>query len=299
MENDNLRIALCCIERLENKYIREFVEYYKNLGVDHIFMYDTNDENEDHIEDVIGDYINEGYVEKIEWHYHLPRTEVLMAYRDCCSNRLKDYDWCCFFDPDEYLVLKKCKTIKEYISQKCFANFGMIVVNWINMDDNELIYYQPIPLMERFTHIHLDWGDNIPKGAISYTKWGENLHIKSILNCKYTYGKDYEWESPHRPTPIDNNIMKICNSNGEIVTKFKYIWKINKVCYKNAYLKHFRCKTMEEYILNKIPKLNGYGYDQINFDKKFFFHYNNPSRKKCKIFDKLMNKYNNFSNLLI
>jgi len=290
MENDNLRVALCCIERLENRYIREFVKYYKNIGVDHIFMYDTNDPDEDHIEDVIGDYIYEGYVEKIEWHYHMPREEVLMAYRDCCSNRLKDYDWCCFFDPDEYLVLKNFTNIKDYISQKCFDNAGMIVINWINMDDNDLLYYDPRPLMERFTHKHLDWGINrIPKGAISYKEWGENRHIKNILNCKYVHEKDYEWKSPHRPTALNEN-LEIRNSDGEIA-QFKYIWQTSKVHDDNAYLKHFRCKTIEEYIMNKIPKLNQYGYDAINFNKKFFFLYNDPSLKKYEVFDELLKKY--------
>ena len=29
-----MKIGLCCIGKLENEYIREFVEYYKNIGVE-------------------------------------------------------------------------------------------------------------------------------------------------------------------------------------------------------------------------------------------------------------------------
>ena len=32
------KVALCAIGRLENLYAREFVEHYKNLGIDHIFI---------------------------------------------------------------------------------------------------------------------------------------------------------------------------------------------------------------------------------------------------------------------
>ena len=57
-----LRVMLCCIGRLENPYIREFVEYYKNLGITNICLYDNNFDGEEDFRDVIGDYIDSGYV---------------------------------------------------------------------------------------------------------------------------------------------------------------------------------------------------------------------------------------------
>ena len=41
----NLKICLCTIVKYENKYISEFIEYYKKYGVDKIFIYDNNDIN--------------------------------------------------------------------------------------------------------------------------------------------------------------------------------------------------------------------------------------------------------------
>ena len=55
----------------------------KQYGISKIFMYDTNYENEDNVYDVIGDYIDSGYVKLIKWNLHEPRTEVLKAYQDC------------------------------------------------------------------------------------------------------------------------------------------------------------------------------------------------------------------------
>ncbi len=41
----NMKIALCTMGRQENLYVKEFIEYYINLGVDHIYIYDDNDPN--------------------------------------------------------------------------------------------------------------------------------------------------------------------------------------------------------------------------------------------------------------
>ncbi len=38
---------------MENHYIREWIEYYLNLGVDKIFLYDNNDINGEKFEDEI------------------------------------------------------------------------------------------------------------------------------------------------------------------------------------------------------------------------------------------------------
>ena len=37
------KVGLCVIGKQENKYAKEFVEYYKSIGFDHIFIYDNND----------------------------------------------------------------------------------------------------------------------------------------------------------------------------------------------------------------------------------------------------------------
>jgi len=57
----DLKLYLCTYEKKENKYIREFIECYKNYGVDKIYLYDNNDIKGERFEDVIGDYIIEKF----------------------------------------------------------------------------------------------------------------------------------------------------------------------------------------------------------------------------------------------
>ena len=39
-----MKVALICCGRLENRYAIDFVEYYKQLGIDHIYIADNNRE---------------------------------------------------------------------------------------------------------------------------------------------------------------------------------------------------------------------------------------------------------------
>jgi len=41
----NIKVCVCTCGKKENKYIREFVKYYKKYDDDKIFIYDNNEEN--------------------------------------------------------------------------------------------------------------------------------------------------------------------------------------------------------------------------------------------------------------
>jgi len=60
-------ICICTIGKNENRYIREYVEFYKKMKVDILFLYDNNDINGERFEEVISDYIGNDYVEIINY----------------------------------------------------------------------------------------------------------------------------------------------------------------------------------------------------------------------------------------
>lgn len=53
-KSSNIKIAICTMAKKENLYIKEYVDYYIKLGIDHIFIYDNNDDNTEKISDIIG-----------------------------------------------------------------------------------------------------------------------------------------------------------------------------------------------------------------------------------------------------
>lgn len=76
-----LKVYLCAIAKRENRYIREWVEHYKSIRVDRIYLYDNNDVDGERFEDVIGDYIDSKYVYVIN--YRGRKQCQFDAYNEC------------------------------------------------------------------------------------------------------------------------------------------------------------------------------------------------------------------------
>ena len=76
-----MRTLLCGIGKLENRYIREWVEYHFDIGLTNIVLYDNNDIDGEHFEDVIGDYIKSGYVILKNWRGI--KLAQIPAYNSC------------------------------------------------------------------------------------------------------------------------------------------------------------------------------------------------------------------------
>ena len=61
-----MKVCICTIGKKENLYVREYVDYYKKLGIDKIFIYDNNNKSDEKFDLVIKDYIENGFVEIVD-----------------------------------------------------------------------------------------------------------------------------------------------------------------------------------------------------------------------------------------
>ena len=102
-----IKVCLCAIAKKENLYIKFYLDHYKQLGYDHIYLYDNNDINDEKIEDVIQEYLSNNYVTLIDYRGYRGKREnpQMDAYYDCYEKHSMEYDWLSFFDLDEYLIL--------------------------------------------------------------------------------------------------------------------------------------------------------------------------------------------------
>ena len=126
------KVLLCCIGKLENLYIREFVEHHKNLGFDNICLYDNNDPDGEHFEDVIKDYIDSGYV--ILKNVRGKELAQMPSYTECYSEYKNKYDWIAFIDIDEFINLDDSGILKpngDY-SVKKFKSYLPMRSNAVN-----------------------------------------------------------------------------------------------------------------------------------------------------------------------
>lgn len=234
-----MKILLCCIGRLENQYIREYVEYYKDLGVTNICIYDNNYDGEEYFEDVIGDYVNSGFV--IIKNCRNRKAYQMQAYMNCYKEYGKMYDWIMFFDCDEFLTFAnpEIKNLEQALSDPRFDNFNMIHVNWMIYTDGEQLYNNTAPVLKRFT---------VPKepfDLLAFNKeWTLNDFAKSIIRGNLDYLPLFL--NAHTPS----NVKPCCDSIGKTVDGTSRMCKYD---FSNMYLRHFRSKTIEEF-LNKAKR---------------------------------------------
>ena len=265
---ENMKVLLCAIGRMENDYIREFVEYYKILGVDNICLFDNNYDGEEDFRDVIDDYIKSGFV--ILKDYRNLKKCQLDAYNECYQTYGKEYDWIMFFDVDEFMFLMKDKNIKEYLARNEFSDYEMIHINWLCYGDGDMLRSDGRPLLERIpTPIQMD-------NKTTYD-FPDNYHIKSIVRGNL---ERCEWSrTPH--TPIIKG--SVCSASGKLVVTNSPFMPYD---YRMAGLRHFTTKTADEYI-KKIKR----GFpDGTNPTTRtmvdIFFKRNKPTTEKIELFKK-------------
>ena len=88
---NNIKICICTVGKNENRYIKEYIEYYKNYGVDKIFLYDNNDFDGENFNKIINEFINQNFVEIKNWRGI--QSPQMMIYNDCYSKNYDKYEW--------------------------------------------------------------------------------------------------------------------------------------------------------------------------------------------------------------
>lgn len=270
----NGKILLCCIGKMENNYIREFVEHYKNIGFDNIVLYDNNDINGEHFEDVIDDYIKSGYV--ILKDIRGKQLAQIPSYTDCYNTYKDEYDWIAYFDIDEYLDLN-CNDIHEFLSNDMYNDRGIntIRICWKQFTDSNLLKVKNNDYsIKRFTeYLPITY----PYTALT------KIIIKTCL-------PSVTFDSAHGILK-DNRIICV-NTEGKLTNNSIFI---NNATWKNARLNHYRFKTIEEFVMNKMVRrwptnyLNG-GKNGLNLN--MFFRFNNKTYEKKNYANYLIDKYN-------
>ena len=282
-----LNVALCAIAKNENLYIREWVEYYKNLGIDKIFIYDNNDINGEHFEEVIDDYINSDYVSIIDFRGRIRSNESDkdglcmqgVAYKDCLDSYWTVFDFICFFDIDEFLCIdKKYKSLEEFLND--FIDYDGIKVQWRCYGDNNQILYENKPVLERFKH---------------KKNYNFNKRTKTILRCKDYSNYDLKF-CAHGPLNRNLNTVNLL----KMISTNPYMDATNNgIPYENlpVYLDHFYSKSTDEFFRRKykqtsaVTGINKTRNFDLNFLIKQYFDTNEKTEEKINYINSFKDNY--------
>ena len=269
--NSKTKIALYTIVKKENRYIKDFVEFYEKLGYNHIYFYDNNEVGDESVEDlqIVKDGIKKGFISIISYKER-EKHIITGSYYDCYERYNLEYDWISFLDVDEYLILEpKGISIKEFLENSRFKDCDKVKFNWRVFTDNDQLDFEDKPLMERFP-VETD-----------YKK--ENRHVKSTVRGGLDYKKYKKVYSAHC---IWNNI-KSCSSSGKKTNADYFLWPPD---FEYGSLNHYVTKSVREFFTKKyktkvdvetIPKsTKDYLFD-------YFFKINKKTKEKVDIFNQI------------
>ena len=266
LQNNNItnKLCICTIGKGENNYIKEFIIHYIKFGVNKIFLYDNNNINDERFEEVINDYIKNGFVEIFNFRgFRQPQHKFM---NDCYKKNYQKYDWLIFYDIDEFIYLHNYKNIQKFLNQKLFNDCEVICLNWIEHTDNNKLYYENKSLIERFKEI-----ENLCRKCKKYPQVKPILrgHIPNIrINHLHTI----------------NNNLKICNGFGHKKKIFNSL-KTKEPDYKKYYINHYFSKSTEEFI-KKINRGDALFSNSSLIRIRKYYEINGFSKRKIEMIEK-------------
>lgn len=258
-------IALCAIGQFEEDYLAEWFDHHFSIGFDKIYFYDNNPVNNNSQKDICDKYQNVVY---FDWRGNTNSRIQWNAYNETFNKFKNTFDYIAFIDIDEFFVFnpnQPIQNIKDFIKKN---NRKYYHFSWMIMDDNNLVFKDDRPVMERFTH---------PCNKISNKYNGKNNR-----NLKHMIASSVK--DPKIDIHISFCKEKCYNCSDKVVDgNSMFMDPDHSVCY----IKHFYTKTAEEYINTKAKRISCAGRRR-QYQEGEFFKYNEKTEKKQMLFKKIM-----------
>lgn len=264
IEPQRKKVALCCIGKNEKLYIADYVKHYKSIGFTNVIFHDNNNVGDDSQKEALKPYIDEGFV--IYKDCRGMKSYQIRCYEKCYSDYHNDYDYMCFYDCDEYLVMDdKFKNISDLLD--IYGDANAIYFNWRMMDDNDLLRYERKPVIERFT-----------RGVDN----ADNKHIKAMLKC--TLVPPIRFANPHNIRRCGSEVKCVYSDGSRGISSSPFH---TPPSYANAYIKHFYSLTAQEFAMRRLNRGNadsGIKHTKEDIANQFF-HINKKTEEKQKMID--------------
>lgn len=155
--------------RNEKKWLKEFIEYYLHLGVEHFYMVDHL--STDNPLEVLHEYVKRGLITYIYWGKELDKTSHANTFHEMGNHviNLSKYrtKWLFICDTDEFLVQKGEEDLISYLKRS--ENYPAIGFNWLMFGTSDVEEITPSDLLiEKM----------IRRATLDYES---NIHVKCIV----------------------------------------------------------------------------------------------------------------------
>lgn len=117
-------LSICAIFKDESLAMKEWVEYHRLVGVDHIYLYNNN--STDQSCEMLKPYIAQGFVTLIDWPYKPPCQAD--AYNNFKTRFWDETNWVAFIDLDEFICPRRAFNVKDLLKE--FELYPSLLVYW-------------------------------------------------------------------------------------------------------------------------------------------------------------------------
>jgi len=239
MTTNDIKVCIFCLAKKEEKYIEEFVKYHLGIGFDYIYIYDNEDIPT--YETILANYLNKVKV------IHYPGNNYKEAIQPTIMQDFKnkymfnsEFTHATHIDIDEFILLKKHKTIKDFIKHFIKDDCAGITMNWRYFGSSNNTIYEEKPLTERFTMRQ--------KNYMQFFKVIFEINKFSWFICA------------HNIIPSPGFYIK--DTNGQIITDGACNFNLKKDNF--VQLNHYAAKTLPEYLEQRKRGQCNYTLNDIN-----------------------------------
>jgi hypothetical protein len=258
-------IAICAIGQFEEDYLEEWFDHHFNIGFDKIYFYDNNPVNNNLQKNICDKYQNVVY---FDWRGNNNRRIQWNAYNETFNKFKNTFKYIAFIDIDEFIVFnpdQPIQNIKDFLNKNKRNYYHL---SWMIMDDNNLVFKDKRPVMERFTH--------------PCNKMNNKVNGKNNRNLKHIIASCVK--DPKIDIHFSYCKEKCYNCSDKIVDgNSMFMEPDHSVCY----IKHFYTKTVEEYMNTKAKRISCAGR-RPQYKQGEFFIYNEKTEKKEMLFNNIM-----------
>lgn len=172
--------SICAIFKNEARYLKEWIEYHRIIGIEHFYLY--NNFSEDDYISVLQPYIDISLVTLIQW----PVKQGQMgAYSDCAKKFGDETNWIAYIDLDEYIVPNTKDNINDLLKPfehnrpiliaywRLFGTSGLISrdTKGLVTEDFSLCWRKYTNIGKVFFNTAYDYAENLKYNTNMHSRW--------------------------------------------------------------------------------------------------------------------------------
>lgn len=238
-ENKPRYLSICSIFKNESDYLKEWIEYHIEQGVDHFYLY--NNESTDQFERIIKPYYDRGIITLKNVKGDASKKK---AYEDFLKNHEYETFWCAFIDLDEFITTHNVGILEFLQDAEEYPSIG---INWLMFGNSFLETKPEGGVLQNFIYCN---------DPLDFSYSNVSCHIKSISNPRkllknyisphfFLVSLEKSWPCP--PMTVDEDFLCINGLARKIDGEKYHQAGTKEPKFKKAFIRHFWCKSYEEF----------------------------------------------------